>query len=285
MTKSRPPLRLSPITKNGNAANMKTLSTLSAIAAALILTACASQAADDNQTEAAKRKVAKVLFIGDSITDGGWGNSCGDMRPTADRNQTDMNHIFGHSYMMLCASQIQSQYPERDIKCYNRGISGNTVYDLAARWDADAVALDADVVSILVGTNDIEYYVGKEEGQPPFGIEKWDAAYRGMLDTLRCVKSDVALVLCTPFVGKVGWRGDAPNFGLRQSLIDSLDNRVVKMAAEYGATLVRFDELFAQLLRNQPRPDYWIWDGVHPTPAGHRRMADLWLEKAGPLFQ
>lgn len=263
---------------------MKAFQTLITISATLALTACQSQTADDKPADSNKRKVAKVLFIGDSITDGGWGNSCGDMRPTAERNQTDMNHIYGHSYMMLCASQIQSQYPERDIKCYNRGISGNTVHDLAARWDYDAVALDADLVSVLVGTNDVEYYVGKE-GQLPFDIDKWDSTYRNMLDTLRSVKSDVELVLCAPFVGKSGWRGEAPNFGQRQSLIDSLDNRVAIMAADYGATLVRFDELFAELIKNQPRDDYWIWDGVHPTPAGHRRMADLWLEKVAPLVQ
>ena len=24
--------------------------------------------------------------------------------------------------------------------------------------------------------------------------------------------------------------------------------------------------------------EYWIWDGIHPTPAGHRLMADVWID-------
>jgi phospholipase/lecithinase/hemolysin len=36
--------------------------------------------------------------------------------------------------------------------------------------------------------------------------------------------------------------------------------------------------MFAQLIAQQPRSGYWIWDGIHPTPAGHRRMADLWIK-------
>ena len=129
----------------------------------------------------------------------------------------------------------------------------------------------------------MEYYVSKED-QPSFDYDKWEATYRNLLDTLRCAKHDVKLVLCTPFVGKVGWRGAAPNFSLRQSMIDSLDVRVERIAADYGAVVVPFDSLFHELMENQPREDYWIWDGVHPTPAGHRRMADLWLAKVRPLL-
>jgi phospholipase/lecithinase/hemolysin len=34
--------------------------------------------------------------------------------------------------------------------------------------------------------------------------------------------------------------------------------------------------MFDSLTQNNP--SYWIWDGIHPTPAGHQRMADLWLK-------
>lgn len=52
---------------------------------------------------------------------------------------------------------------------------------------------------------------------------------------------------------------------------------VRELAKETGAGLVPFDTLFEKLIRRQPRPSYWIWDGIHPTPAGHRKMAECWL--------
>ena len=73
------------------------------------------------------KKGMRFLFIGDSITDGGWGRSGGSMMSTEQRNQKDLNHIYGHSYMMLCAARIQSDYPEQQLQFFNRGIK-------ATRW-------------------------------------------------------------------------------------------------------------------------------------------------------
>ena len=72
------------------------------------------------------------VFAGDSITDGGWGASGGRGIPTAGRNLTDLNHLYGHSYMMLVASDWQSAYPATGLVFHNRGLSGDTLEGLAA---------------------------------------------------------------------------------------------------------------------------------------------------------
>ena len=72
----------------------------------------------------------RILFIGDSITDGNWGNSDGSAMPSAGRNLWDMNHIYGSGYMYLCASYYQSKYPGKGYEFFNRGISGNALADL-----------------------------------------------------------------------------------------------------------------------------------------------------------
>ena len=59
----------------------------------------------------------RILFIGDSITDGGWGKSGGSAKPSDKRTHWDMNHIYGHGYMFLCAAHYQAEYPERPILC------------------------------------------------------------------------------------------------------------------------------------------------------------------------
>ena len=72
----------------------------------------------------------RVLFIGDSITDGAWGNSKVWNTPSDQRNHKDMNHIYGHGYMMITASHYEALYPEAGWTFWNRGISGNTLDDL-----------------------------------------------------------------------------------------------------------------------------------------------------------
>ena len=55
----------------------------------------------------------------------------------------------------------------------------------------------------------------------------------------------------------------------------------LQIAADYGAVFIPYASMFHCLLEENPElPDtYWIWDGIHPTPAGHKRMADLWIEQ------
>lgn len=185
----------------------------------------------------------RVLYIGDSITDGGWGRSGGSAKASKDRNHTDLNHVYGHSYMMLCAAYYQSQWPDGDWQFWNRGISGNTLYEMADRWQDDALNLQPDVISILIGTNDVAAYEQecKQEGKAftveGFDYSRWEQQYRHLLDTTRQVLPHVDLVLCTPFVGKS--RGQE-----RMAITDSLAQIVRQIARDYRAVLVPFDSMF-----------------------------------------
>ena len=114
----------------------------------------------------------RVLYIGDSVTDGGWGRSGGSALPSEKRNHSDQNHVYGHSYMMLCAAHYQSLYPYGNLEFFNRGISGNTLTDLEQRWEQDVLALKPDVLSILIGTNDVGEYLKKPEAD--FDLQNWD---------------------------------------------------------------------------------------------------------------
>ena len=221
----------------------------------------------------------RVLFIGDSVTDGGWGRSGGLMTPSEKRNQYDQNHLFGHGYMEMCAAHFMSIYPERDYEFMNRGISGNTLYDLQRRWQQDALNLQPDVVSILVGINDADRFVRDTAHTEPNYIQ-WEQTYRQLIAEMRAVNPQVTILLGTPFVAKVGRVGSNENYPELASIVSRLAQIVRKIADEEHAVLVEYDLLFAHLQETAPRNDYWIWDGIHPTTAGHRRMADLWIEKA-----
>ena len=223
----------------------------------------------------------RILFIGDSITDGGWGNSGGTSAASDKRSLGDMNHIFGHGYMEMCAAYFMSNYPQRDFQFFNRGISGNTLYDLQRRWEKDAMDLKPDVISILIGTNDIHEFLSDTTSNS-FDFRQWEQTYRKMLDQIKTQNQDILIVLATPFVAKAGWVGNADNFSQRKELVEQLALIVRKIAADYNAVLLPYDEMFKSIQTDAPRDNYWIWDGIHPTTAGHRRMADLWIHTMEP---
>lgn len=108
-----------------------TAATLGALGAMNSLARAA--AASPNKT--ALGKGAVIVFQGDSITDEG---------RKKELLEPNDNKGLGKGYAAVIAGQVLLANPGMEIKCYNRGISGNKVPDLAARWDQDAVALKPD---------------------------------------------------------------------------------------------------------------------------------------------
>ena len=243
---------------------------------ASILGSTSAKSIGPSVTQQAKGK-RRLLFIGDSITDAGWGLAGGSALTTAQRNQTALDHIMGHGYAMLCAAWYQSAYPETGYDVLNRGISGNTLANLASRWQTDVLDLNPDVLSVLIGTNDIDQWL-KGSRSDDFDYDAWETQYRSLLNQVLEKNPKVQLVLCTPFVGS-----RSSDYDTRRTMVAGCAARVKKIAADLGAACIPFDELFATLTQNQPNTAYWIWDGIHPSPAGHYKMFEQWMETAGNL--
>ena len=127
-------------------------------------------------------------------------------------------------------------------------------------------------MTLLVGTNDVDLYLS---GKAPFDMKKWENNYRNLLDQLRSANPNVIIALGTPFIAKVGKIGSAENYQLRKELIAACAKVVRRIAADYAAILLDFEDMFDE--QTKQNPSYWIWDGIHPTAAGHQKMADLWL--------
>ena len=217
----------------------------------------------------------RVLYIGDSITDAGWGLAGGSALSTNQRNLENQTHIMGHGYAMLCASWYLNAYNSVGYEIMNRGISGNTLADLASRWQSDVLALHPDVLSLLIGTNDVDQWL-KGDRSTAFDYDAWEAQYRALLAQLKSQNSKVQLVLGTPFVGTV-----ASDYETRSAMVARLSTCVRAIATDLGAILVDYNSLFSTLTASQPNVRYWIWDGIHPSPAGHYKMFELWMQEAG----
>ncbi len=195
----------------------------------------------------------RILFQGDSITDGNRGRSA------------DLNHILGHGYQALIASRIGADLPDRHLLFMNRGISGNTVSALAHRWQTDTLDLKPDLLSILIGVNDLNLGVSAVQ---------YEQQYDQLLAETVKALPNVRLVLCEPFglpVGekKTNWEKYRDQIAGRVAIVNQLGEK-------YHAPVVHFQKLFEDATKRAPA-EYWIWDGIHPTYAGHQLMADEWV--------
>ncbi len=202
-----------------------------------------------------------VLFQGDSITDA--------LRNRKKEDIPNDAYALGVSYAGLTASTILYDNAGRNIKIFNRGISGNKVYQLADRWDKDCLDLRPDILSILIGVNDIWHTLnGRYNGT----VEKYEHDYDALLQRTVKALPKVRLIICEPFVLRTGAVDDKwfPEF-------DRYRAAAKRVANKYKAAFVPLQSAFNTALKRAPA-DYWTADGVHPTLAGSELMHREWLK-------
>lgn len=206
-------------------------------------------------------KGAVVLFQGDSITDAG---------REKQKQQPNNPASFGSGYAFLAASALLNEQASKELIIYNRGISGNKVFQLADRWQNDCIDLKPSVLSILIGVNDFWH---KLEGKYDGTVEVYENDYRKLLqDTLKALP-EVMLVICEPFA-VVG--GSAVN-DQWPAAFDGYRTAARKIAQEFNATFIPFQTIFDEAQKHAPGK-YWAADGVHPSMAGAALMAEAWLK-------
>lgn len=189
----------------------------------------------------------RTVFIGDSVTD------CGRLELPP----------YGDGYVREIAESGRLAGA-----VINVGTSGHRLVDLVARWERDVIEAKPTCVSIAIGINDTWR---RYDDNDATAVEDFEANYRAVLQ--RTVSATGArLVLCEPFLLPV----EAEMANWREDLDPKIDV-VHRLAAEFDATLVPFDAAFSALAATMPMTDL-AGDGIHPTPLGHRAMADLWLD-------
>ena len=111
-------------------------------------------------------KTCKLLFQGDSITD-------------ADRVRENPLDL-GTGYPYYAAQLLRAQHPDVDFTFWNRGIGCDETQHLLARIEPDLIALQPDVVSLLIGINDTWHHADARDWMPLSVFEaRYRAAYRG----------------------------------------------------------------------------------------------------------
>jgi lysophospholipase L1-like esterase len=206
------------------------------------------------------KKGHTVLFQGDSITDAG---------REKERELPNNARSLGSGYAFLAASRMMNELPEKELIIYNRGISGNKVYQLAERWEKDCLSLKPNLLSILIGVND---YWHMRNGNYEGTVQVYESDFRSLLQLTKEKLPEVTLVICQPFAVQNTSAVDETWV----SPMKEYQAAARKMADEFNAIWVPFQEVFDEAVKHAPAT-YWTADGVHPSMAGAQLMAEAWL--------
>ncbi|MDR2040505.1 MAG: SGNH/GDSL hydrolase family protein [Bacteroidales bacterium] len=202
-----------------------------------------------------------VLFQGDSITDAG-----------RDKNVKTPNTspMMGSGYVIQAAAELLLKHAEKQLTIYNKGISGNKVFQLAERWDNDCINLKPNVLSILIGVNDFWH---TKSGNYSGTVKTYEDDYRALLKRTLTALPDVKLVIGEPFaVNGIKAVDDSwyPAF-------DEYRAAAKKLADEFNAVFIPYQKVFDEAQKRAPGV-YWTHDGVHASLAGAKLMADAWMK-------
>jgi len=169
-----------------------------------------------------------------------------------------------------------ADYPERNIEVINKGIGGNTMADLQARWEDDVIAYHPHWLTILVGINDLHRTI---RGWPEYAVEHQDGEmhtperYAARLDavlTRTRQATDAHIILMEPFYLSTdtgsGFRG------MIMHRIEEYRAAVHAASSTHTTGLVRLHEIFADHLRRRP-PEIFCAEPVHPNLTGHMVIA------------
>ena len=208
----------------------------------------------------------KYLFQGDSITDAG-----------RERDTSRIgSEVFGYGYPILFAADILRSN-KGVYEFVNRGISGNRIVDVYARVKADIINLKPDVMSILIGVNDVWHEFGSQNG---VDTPKFEKIYSMLIEEIKEALPNIKIIILEPFV---------QNGTATQSVYADFRKGVEEKAAVAKRVADKYNLAFVPLMKqfddaaSDGDTKYWTTDGVHPTAAGHQLIKEELLKAFNSL--
>lgn len=206
-------------------------------------------------------KQVKLVFQGDSITDAG-----------RDRRNY---HKMGKGYPKYASENLTAACPEVEFEFINFGIGGNRTCQLFDRLYKDGLEFQPDIISILIGINDIWHRYGGEKIATT--DEQIATNYRAILTRIR-KETNAKIVMLSPYVL------DADDKDHMKEDLKTVLPIIRGLAEEFADVYIPLDEHFAEALKTQPEPKYYSADGVHPNANGAAFIGALYAEAVKPLI-
>lgn len=200
----------------------------------------------------------KILFFGDSITDMG-----------REKSEEISVRSYGNGYVFFVAGDLKRENP--NVQIVNRGISGNRIVDLYARIKKDVWNHKPELLSILVGVNDVWHELG--EAKNGVELERFKRIYKMLIEDTKKVLPDLKIVLMEPFILK----GSATEERIEEFLqVKEYAKAVKELAEQTGSYFIPLQQKLDEAEKINGGRAY-LYDGVHPDIAGARLIADEWM--------
>ena len=202
----------------------------------------------------------KILFQGDSITDAG-------------RDRSEF-HDLGNGYPKYAAAMISDSFPETEFEFINLGISGDRTEQLVNRLQTEFIDIQPDIVSVLVGVNDVWHFFSH-------GIETTDEYFESNLRRILTAlkeKTHAKILMIEPFLLFANDKEE-----LRAPL-DAKINIYRRLAREFADAYLPMDGIYAAACVNTKDPTVFSNDGVHPNEEGSRFFGEQYLKAITPLI-
>lgn len=226
-----------------------------ALWAAFAVGAAVGRAADE--TAPPLKKGDRIVFLGDSITQGGVGPK---------------------GYVTLIKKALDEKHKDLGIEVIGAGISGNKVPNLQARVDKDVIAKKPTLVVIYIGINDVWH--GEKDPKRGTAPEAFVSGLKEVIGKIQAAGSGV--VLCTPTV--IGEKKDKANS--LDAKLDEYSDLSRKLAAELKLPLCDLRKAFQEHLQaNNPENQekgILTGDRVHLNEAGNAFVAATMLKTIDP---
>lgn len=198
-----------------------------------------------------------ILFQGDSITD--------------TLHKEEYICAMGYGYPGYVAGRLGLEDPGK--YCFiNRGVGGNRITDVYARIKQDIINLKPDVMSLLIGVNDVWHEYLNQNG---VSTAKFEKIYRLLLDEILSELPYTKIILLEPFVLK--GEGTEANYAEFRTGVEEKATVVRKLAKDYNLPFIPLQADLDKLTEVTPA-DYWLLDGVHPSIYFHQFIADKWID-------
>jgi lysophospholipase L1-like esterase len=201
----------------------------------------------------------KIVFFGDSLTDAE--RTHGVDRGRVAEEYSIYPKAYGSGFVFLAAAQLFYEKPQY-YQVLNRGIGGDRLPQLYARIQLDVWREKPDILSIIVGCNDVDV----ESNANPTELERWGRLYRMMIrDTLeRCPNTKI--MIGAPFLVREK----------KRERIKDYAKEAKKIAEEFDLPFFELQDKIEKAIEIHGLENV-LYDGSHPNLVGSKVIADEWL--------
>lgn len=203
----------------------------------------------------------KILFFGDSITDMG--------------RHRDTDGVFGRGmgYVFLTDQRLKEKYPHQ-YEIINRGCSGDTINDLVNRYENDVIEQKPDVLSILIGVNDIWHRIGNAHSKAS-KLSKFIKLYEQMLLDIMAKLPNTKIIMCEPFFTH-GLATDADDRYEYFLEVYKYAKRTKSLAKKLNIPFVKLQKVID--MGQEKYGTDCLYDGVHPNVIGASLISKEWIK-------